>query len=225
MPRHFHNHTWQPIQSVLLSWEKALLGTGREPKSKINYYDSGCPLPAAVRLKVSPGTGFQDLVTHMLIISLCNAGSPVTWQESLWPSQTLEQVCAYLAGKIDHHWRDSRFFPPPCPYESSPTVKNLHGWGSGVAVVLHKDNGSLRQLLQKTKSMATITFWHLHITGRGPDKKQGCETENTWRNPIVQNVSRRRAPRGTVSPTPTAVLEVLSLCVVLISQCSCNSPA
>lgn len=72
----------------------------REHSSRNN----GCPLLTTVYLKVPAGTGFQDLVAHMLIITVCNAESPVTWQERLQPCQTVEQVCACLTEKTDHHW-------------------------------------------------------------------------------------------------------------------------
>lgn len=76
--KHFHKCMWQPIQFVLLTWEKVVLGTGREAKSKVNYYDSGCPVLATDCLKAPAGIGFQDLIAHMLIITVHNAESPVT---------------------------------------------------------------------------------------------------------------------------------------------------
>lgn len=83
---------------------------------------------------------------------------------------------------------------------------------------------SLGQLVQRTQSMATQPFWHLRWLGEGRPKTRvwnrkylevPCHSEHPWK----VGIQRKSLTYSHCSPGG------LSLCVVLISWCSCNSPA
>lgn len=79
---------------------------------------------------------------------------------------------------------------------------------------------SLGQLAQRTQSMATLPLWHLQWLGEGQ-----TENKSVKQKMLGGALSFETSLEDGLPPTPTSVLEVFSLCVVLISWCSCNSAA
>lgn len=120
----------------------------------------------------------------MLITTVCNAGSPVTSQEHLQPSQTLEQVRACLDGKIDHHWRHSRSFLHPCLHENRQTIKNLQHWS--LELLWHYTRTTEVWGWKKTKGLkqkilgGTLSF-KTSLKGRHPEEESNLLCLQSWK--------------------------------------------